>query len=127
MSDIAPIMSRGPRKYLSAAQKQAIVSESFDNAVSVAEIARNYNVGLSSLIKWRQKSKRGSLMGIKANDDLVPVSELKALKKRIRQLERLLGQKTVHVAILQEGIELAREKKLISRQPLPGIDYTVRD
>jgi transposase len=47
---------------------------------------------------------------------------VKALKAKIRELERLLGKKTVQVEILKEALELAREKKLISRMPLlpPG-------
>ena len=43
-------------------------------------------------------------------------------KKRVRELERLLGKKTMEVEILKEAIEIAREKKLISRTPLPWED-----
>ena len=53
---------------------------------------------------------------------LVAISEFKALKAQIRQLERLLGQKTVQVEILKEAVTLVREKKLISRAPLQGLD-----
>lgn len=53
---------------------------------------------------------------------VIPESEVKALKERIRNLERLLGKKTEQVEILREAIELAREKKLISRQSLSGVD-----
>jgi transposase len=48
--------------------------------------------------------------------------EVRALKKRIRDLERMLGKKTMEVEILQEAIEIAREKKLLSRTPLPWED-----
>jgi len=41
------------------------------------------------------------------------------LGERSRELERLLGKKTMGVEILKEGIKIAREKKLISRTPLP--------
>jgi transposase len=50
------------------------------------------------------------------------MSEVIELKKRIRQLERALGQKTLDNEILREAVKIGREKKLISRQPLPGLE-----
>jgi len=50
---------------------------------------------------------------------VVSIAEVKALKKQIRELERLLGKKTMQVEILQEAVALAQEKKLILRSPLP--------
>lgn len=122
MNDYSITPVRTPRKHLSAQQKLAIVQESYSPRTVVAEVARGHNVGLSSLIKWRKQATEGSLMGVKNDDKLVPTSEVKQLKKQIRQLERMLGKKTVQVEILTEAVELAREKKYISRQPLPGID-----
>jgi hypothetical protein len=54
----------------------------------------------------------------------IGASEVKRLKRRIRELERLLGKKTMEAEILKEAIEIAREKKLISRVPLPPEDDT---
>ncbi|KTD46059.1 hypothetical protein Lqui_2549 [Legionella quinlivanii] len=54
-------------------------------------------------------------------EEVIPESEAKALKKRIKQLEQVLGQKTLENEILREAVKLGREKKLISRQPLYGI------
>jgi transposase len=42
---------------------------------------------------------------------------VKVLKVRIRELERLLGRKTLENEILKDAIEIAREKKLLSRAP----------
>jgi transposase len=52
----------------------------------------------------------------------VPESQVKELELRIRQLERVLGQKTLDIEILKEAVRIGREKKLISRQPLRGVD-----
>ena len=41
---------------------------------------------------------------------------------RDRELERLLGRKTLENEILKDAIEIAREKKLLSRSPLPKRD-----
>ncbi|EGW52576.1 hypothetical protein HMPREF1022_00549, partial [Desulfovibrio sp. 6_1_46AFAA] len=56
----------------------------------------------------------GGKTAIEANDEVVSVAEVKALKKRIRQLERVLGNKTLEVEILKEAVRIGREKKLIS-------------
>ena len=54
---------------------------------------------------------------LKSNERLVPGSELKKARARIKELERALGRKTMDVEILEEAVRLAREKKLISRGP----------
>jgi transposase len=48
----------------------------------------------------------------------VPASELRALQAQIRELQRLLGKKTLEAEILKEALEIARSKKLLSRAPL---------
>jgi hypothetical protein len=44
------------------------------------------------------------------------------LEERVRELERLLGRKTMEVEILKEALDIARAKKpiLLSRSPVPG-------
>ena len=44
--------------------------------------------------------------------------EVKALNKKVRELERMLGRKTMEAEILREALEVAQSKKLISRMPL---------
>jgi len=48
---------------------------------------------------------------------VVSAAEVRDLKKQIRELQRVLGKKTLEVEILREAVELAHEKKLISRLP----------
>ena len=62
------------------------------------------------------------MTGVDSEEAVVPVSQLKAAEARIRQLERIIGQKTVDFEILKEAVKLGREKKLISRQPLVGLE-----
>jgi len=78
--------------------------------------------GLSSLVKWRRKAAEGSLMGISSDGPTASAVEVKKLKQEIRQLQRLLGKQSLQIEILREAIEIGRQKKLISRQPLPGVD-----
>ena len=61
------------------------------------------------------------LTAVKAEEMVVPESEVKELKRKIKQLEQVLGKKTLENEILREAVKLGREKKLISRQPLCGL------
>ena len=64
----------------------------------------------------------GGKEAVRADDDVVAAAEVRRLEERVRELERLLGRKTMEVEILKDAVELARAKKpiLLSRSPLPG-------
>ncbi len=48
---------------------------------------------------------------------------MRELEKQVRELQRVLGKKTMENEILREAVRLAHEKKLISRLPsLPSDD-----
>jgi transposase len=64
----------------------------------------------------------GALEGVGSEERVVAESESKKAHDRIKRLERLLGQKTEEVECLKEAIRIGREKKLISRQPLRGVE-----
>ena len=59
---------------------------------------------------------------MRADDKVVAASEVRRLEERVRELERLLGRKTMEVEILKEALDLARAKKpiLLSPSPSPG-------
>ena len=64
----------------------------------------------------------GSREAVEADDDVVSAAEVRDLRKQVRELQRVLGKKTMEVEILREAVSLMNEKKLISRLPLPSAD-----
>jgi len=65
----------------------------------------------------------GGKKAVAVDDDVVSSAEVKELKRRIRELERVLGKKTLENEILKDAVDLARQKKLISQLPsLPEDD-----
>jgi transposase len=66
--------------------------------------------------------KKGALIGLSTKEELVPASKVKALQMKVRELERMLGKKTVEVEILKDAVELGREKKFISLSALHGVE-----
>ena len=86
---------------------------------SISSVARKHGLSPSLLFRWRRLFDEGALSGLGADERVVPDSEVKQLKNRIRELERQLGKKTLENEILKEGLELVREKKLLSRSLSP--------
>jgi transposase len=110
----------GPRKsrrQYTAEQKAALLDEADRPGENIAVVARRHGVSASVMFRWRQLREQGATTGLKADEPLVPASEMKAARVKIRELQRLLGKKTEENEILHEALEIAREKKLISRLP----------
>jgi transposase len=116
------VVNEVQRRRWPVSEKLRIVEESTLPGLSISYVARKYGLSPSLLYRWRQLMSEGGKVAVQADDQVVSVSENRALKKRVRELERLLGRKTMEVEILKEAIEIAREKKLISRTPLPFKD-----
>ena len=103
-------------------EKRTIVQETYEPGKSVSSVARQRGIIPSQLFYWRRRMEDGALTGVGSEERVVPESQIKELELRIRQLERVLGQKTLDIEILKEAVRIGREKKLISRQPLRGLD-----
>jgi len=124
MSTIEVVTSVQRRRRWSPEEKRAILEEIEQPGNSVSSVARKYGANPNQLFHWRKLHREGALVAIGADESVVPVSEVKQLKARVRELERLLGKKTMETEILKEAIAIAREKKLLLRMPLPGKDFS---
>jgi len=101
----------GRRRRFTAEQKRALLDDATRPGGSVSETARRYGIAPSLLFKWKHIMDDASKSGLKANERVVPESEVNKLKARIRELERTLGKKTMENEILQEAVEIARQKQ----------------
>lgn len=119
---IEVITSVQRRRRWSATEKTQIVAETYQSGASVSAVARQHGIAPSQLFAWRRLAAEGALSAIGANEPVVPASEYRALRQQNRELQRLLGKKTMENEILHEALEYAREKKLLSRAPLPPPD-----
>ncbi len=62
-----------------------------------------------------------------AGEQVVPASELAAAMKQIKEVQRLLGKKTMENELLKEAVEYGRAKKWIAHAPLlPGMGSKLR-
>ena len=111
------------RRRRSVEEKLAIVRETFEPGATVSGVARRHQVNANQVFAWRKLYQDGSLSAVSVGEHVVPASDLAEAMKQIRELQRLLGKKTMEVEILREAVEYGRAKKLIARSPLlPGDD-----
>lgn len=100
-----------------------MVRETLEPGQSVSIVARRHGVNANQLFQWRKLYQDGSLSAISSGEAVVPASELAEALKQIRELQRILGKKTMQVEVLQEAVEIARSRKWIAHSPLlPGDD-----
>lgn len=82
--------------------------------MSVSFVARQAGVSPSQLFAWKRRMLEGGHAAVQADEDVVGTSRVRDLEKRVRDLERLLGRKTMENEILKEALDVARPKKRTS-------------
>jgi transposase len=111
------------RRRWSAGEKLAMVRETYEPGMTVSLVARRHRINPNQLFHWRKLERIGALAAVEAGETVVPAAELEAARRQIRELQRLLGKKTLEAEILKEAMEVARERKWLARSPLlPGDD-----
>lgn len=105
------------RRRYSLDEKMAVLAEASQPGMSISYVARRHGISPSLLFGWRRRMSEGGKEAVRADDSVVASSEVRALEKRVRELERVLGKKTLENEILREALKIAHEKKLISHLP----------
>jgi transposase len=111
---LGPVQRR--RRY-SVDEKLRVLEEAAVPGMTISFVARRHGISPSLLFHWRRRMAEGGKEAVRADDAVVSAAEVRALEKRIRELERVLGRKTLENEILREAVKVAHEKKLISRLP----------
>ncbi len=80
-----------------------MVQETYAPDVTVSLVARRNGVQPNQLFHWRKLAAQGALTATAA--------EYRALQNQVRELQRLLGKKTMEAEILKDALELAAGSK----------------
>lgn len=92
-------MSKSKRKRYSAKFKFQLVLESFSSEQSDAQLARKHGVHPVTLSNWKAEFKeRGPQIFSSKKQD-------RQQAKKLRRMERLLGQKEVEIALLKNFLD----------------------
>lgn len=112
------------QRYFSEEFKRKKVREIEQNAVTVVQISREYQVSRAAVYRWVYKysamRKKGIKQVVEAKSDTVRITRL---REEAGEMERLIGQKQIKIDFLEKMIELAEKeygidikKKYSSRQ-----------
>jgi transposase len=116
---IEVITGTARRRHWSTEQKLRIIEESFEPGETVSSVARRNGVAPNLLFRWRRLMNEGGVTAVGSDEPVVGSSEVRRLEERVRELERLLGRKTMENEILHEALAKSRAKKPILRPLLP--------
>ena len=121
---IEVITSVQRRRRWSAEEKAGIVQETYAPGMSVSLVARQHGISPNQVFTWRRLYAEGALSAVGAGKEVVSASEYRALQHQVRDLQRLLGKKTLENEILGEALDLAQPKKRLLRSPWPAREGT---
>jgi transposase-like protein len=99
------------RRRSSAEEKATIVQEIHASGMSESRVARQHGIAPNQLFRWRRLYTGGALSAVSAGEKVVAASEYRALQHQVRELQRLLGKKTLENEILRER----SQKKAVAR------------
>jgi transposase len=118
-------------RYFSEEFKKNKVKELERNLVSIGDISRTYNVSRTSIYKWVYKysimAKKNVKQIVEAKSD---TNKIRILEERIKELERLVGQKQILLEFKEKMIEIAETtygvdiKKKLGSKLSSGISTT---
>ncbi|WP_350239164.1 IS3 family transposase [Pectobacterium colocasium] len=112
------LLGQEVRKRKTPQEKIAIIQQTMQPGMNVSHVARLHGIQPSLLFKWKKQYQEGSLTAVAAGEEVVPASELTAALKQVRELQRLLGKKTMEVEILKEAVEYGQSPKMDSARAL---------
>ena len=105
------------QRYPAVAQsrREQGIAQVFFQTVSL--VARRHGVAPNQLFAWRRLVAQGALTAAGSGEEVVPASDYRALQSQVRELQRLLGKKTLEAEILKEALEHATGSKKQLRLP----------
>lgn len=118
-------------RYFSEEFKRQKVKDLEKNLVGIPELCKEYHVSRTSVYNWLYKYskmvKKGERQIVERKSDTLKIQEL---RDRIKELERVVGQKQLLIEFQQKMIELAEEtyevdiKKKLSSKLSSGTGQT---
>jgi transposase len=93
------------RRRWTTEEKLRIVEETHLPGNTVSLVARRHGIAPNQLFTWRRLMTQGALTAAGAGEEVVPASQYRALHNQVRELQRLLGKKTLENEVLREAVE----------------------
>ena len=108
---IEVITGSARRRHWSTHEKLQMIEASALPGESVSSVARRHGVAPNLLYRWRRLMTEGGAVAVDADDQVTSNQDVRKLEERVRELERLLGRKTMEVEILKDALTKSQSKK----------------
>ena len=72
------------------------------------------------MFKWKNAMDDAARKSLQRNESVVSESEVRNLRRQVRELQRLAGKQAMTIEILEEAVKIAKEKKWISHDGSSG-------
>lgn len=99
---IMPGQNGAGRRGRWSAEKKLAVLQEWQQGIPLEEVCRRHGLNASKLHSWKRAMDRG----LKDSGELIPRSQVAGLQKKVEELERALGRKTLEVDVLKKAFEL---------------------
>ncbi|MCI0596103.1 MAG: transposase [candidate division Zixibacteria bacterium] len=94
-------VQKGGRKRWTVEQKLSVLRE-WKEGLPVQEVCRRYGLQATQLYRWKRALERG----LGDSGELIPKGQVVGLQRKVEELERALGRKSLEVDILKKVFEL---------------------
>ncbi len=94
-------VQKGSRKRWTVEQKLVVLRE-WKEGLLVQEVCRRYGLQATQLYRWKRALERG----LGDSGELIPKSQATALQRKVEELERALGRKSLEADLLKKVFEL---------------------
>jgi transposase InsO family protein len=81
------------------------------------KISRELDIAPSVIRNWSRHSKAGATTAVAANEEVVPISQLREAYGKVRELERALGRKTMEIKILRAAQGIVKKIRRCAEGP----------
>lgn len=95
--------------------KRETVQRLLNGEKTLAELSRELDILPTVIRNWKRRYESGAATAVRADEDVVPASELREAQAKIRELERALGRKTMENEILRAAAEIVKKSPSLRR------------
>jgi transposase len=115
----------GRRRRWTPAEKLGIIAETREPGVTVSLVARRYGIAPNQIFLWRRLANQGALKATHSDEEMTRIPDYHGLVDQVRELQRLLGKKTLEAEMLKEALDHASgSKKQYMRPPALANDHS---
>jgi transposase len=101
------------RRRFTVAFKRQVVEELLSRSVSLGQLSRRLDVSSGLILYWKKRYEAGGLVEGSSGDE-------KELRRRIEQLERMVGQLTMENDLLKRAVEYTARRRKENSLPITG-------